>query len=118
MDPGSRTFKVRVEVENPGQRLRPGMFAAVEIATPNAPNAPELLAVPELAIQDLNGQPIVFVVDSPAGRYRVRRVLPGKRAGSGMIVVTQGVARGERVVTGGAFQLKSELLKSTFAGDE
>ncbi|MES2304643.1 MAG: efflux RND transporter periplasmic adaptor subunit [Gemmatimonadota bacterium] len=118
MDPTSRTFKVRVEVENPKHRLRPGMFASVVIATPNNAQGAEMLAVPEAAIQDLNGQPVVFVVGSQPGRFMVRRVLPGKSVGGGLITVTQGLERGDRIVTTGAFQLKSELLKSTFAGDE
>lgn len=118
MDPASRTFKVRVEVENPKHRLRPGMFASVVIATPNNAQGAEILAVPEAAIQDLNGQPVVFVVGNLPGRFMVRRVLPGKSVGGGLITVTQGLERGDRIVTTGAFQLKSELLKSTFAGDE
>lgn len=118
MDPASRTFKVRVEVENPKHRLRPGMFASVVIATPNNAQGAEMLAVPETAIQDLNGQPVVFVVGTQPGRFLVRRVLPGKAVGGGLITVTHGLERGDRIVTTGAFQLKSELLKSTFAGDE
>lgn len=118
MDPASRTFKVRVEVENPNHRLRPGMFASVVIATPGHAQGAEVLAVPEAAIQDLNGQPVVFLAGAVPGRFIVRRVLPGKAAGGGLITVTQGLARGDRIVTLGAFQLKSELLKSTFAGDE
>lgn len=118
MDPASRTFKVRVEVENPNHRLRPGMFASVVIATPNDAQGAEALAVPEAAIQDLSGQPVVFVVGAQPGRFLVRRVLPGKAVGSGLITVTQGLLRSDRIVTTGAFQLKSELLKSTFSGDE
>jgi cobalt-zinc-cadmium efflux system membrane fusion protein len=118
MDPTSRTFKVRVEVENPDHRLRPGMFASVVIATPSNVQGPETLAVPEVAIQDLNGQAVVFVVGAQPGRFLVRRVLPGKAVGAGLITVIQGLTRDDRIVTTGAFQLKSELLKSTFAGDE
>lgn len=109
---------MRVEVENPDHRLRPGMFASVVIATPSNVQGPETLAVPEVAIQDLNGQAVVFVVGAQPGRFLVRRVLPGKAVGAGLITVIQGLTRDDRIVTTGAFQLKSELLKSTFAGDE
>lgn len=121
IDTASRTLKVRVEVDNPGLRLRPGMFAQVEIeasqsgAAP-APNAP--IVIPELAVQDLNGQPVVFVPNGGRGRYVARRVTVGTRTGSGFVTITNGLRIGDTVVTTGSFQLKSELTKGSFAGDD
>lgn len=121
IDTASRTLKVRVEVDNPGLRLRPGMFAQVEIqASPGgaarAPNAP--IVIPELAVQDLNGQAVVFVPNGGRGRYVARRVTVGARTGSGFVTITNGLRIGDTVVTTGSFQLKSELTKGSFAGDD
>jgi cobalt-zinc-cadmium efflux system membrane fusion protein len=116
VDSVSRTIKVRVQVENESQRLRPGMFAQVRIATPRRPGD-GVLVIPELAIQDLNGTPVVFVADSVVGQYVVRRVTLGGRSG-GLATVRGGVKLGERVAVKGAFQLKAELTKASFGEEE
>ena len=113
IDTLSRTFKVRVELSNSGLRLRPGMFAQVRIETPTTSAARESLAIPEIAMQDVNGKTVVFVA-SDSGRFVVRRVIAGPRTTDGMLVITSGLATGERVVTKGAFQLKAELTKASF----
>ena len=118
IDTTSRTFKVRVDVDNPGHRLRPGMFAQVRIEAPrdaktDAP-APSVLTVPEVAMQELNGRQVVFVAAGTPGRFVARTITTGARAGNGTITVTQGLSAGERIVVKGAFQLKAELTKTTF----
>ena len=117
VDSISRTIKVRVQVENESQRLRPGMFAQVRIATPRK-DTDGTLAVPELAVQDLNGTPVVFVAESGPGQFAVRRVTLGGRTGGGMIAVRNGLRPGERVAVKGAFQLKAELTKASFGEEE
>ena len=117
VDSVSRTLKVRVQVENESQRLRPGMFAQVRIATPRKVTHGSL-AVPELAVQDLNGTPVVFVATPQPGRFAVRRVTVGGRTGGGMLSVRDGLRPGERVAVKGAFQLKAELTKASFEEDE
>jgi cobalt-zinc-cadmium efflux system membrane fusion protein len=123
VDTTSRAFKVRVEVENPKLRLRPGMFARVRIQSPTSPEGSEggdsaAVAVPEIAVQDLDGKPVVFVADDVAGRFVVRPVTVGSPLGSGMVRVTRGLSSGERVVAAGAFQLKAELTKASFGEEE
>ena len=117
VDPASHTFKVRVELSNAALKLRPGMFAQVRIqtATSGAPATTASYVVPELAVQEVGGRPIVFVATGKAGEYTVRAVTVGSRAGSGNVVITDGLAPGERIVTRGAFQLKAELTKSSFS---
>jgi cobalt-zinc-cadmium efflux system membrane fusion protein len=117
VDSVSRTIKVRVQVENESQRLRPGMFAQVRIATPRKVTDGSL-AVPELAVQDLDGIPIVFVAEAGAGRFTARRVTLGGRTGGGMLAVRDGLRPGERVAVKGAFQLKAELTKASFGEEE
>ena len=116
VDTASRTFKVRVEVANSNLRLRPGMFAQVRIATVGG-GTQGSLSIPETAIQDINGRPAVFLQDGPAGRYVARTVAVGQKNGDGTITVA-GIQAGELVVVKGAFQLKSELTKASFAEDE
>lgn len=120
VDPASHTFKVRVEVENESLRLRPGMFAQVRIRT--APSTPGTeagpIVVPEIAVQDVNGKPVVFVATLTPGLFVVRPVTVGARAGSGMVTVVSGLISGQQIVVNGAFQLKAELMKASFAEPE
>ena len=117
VDSVSRTIKVRVQVENESQRLRPGMFAQVRIATPRKEAGGDL-AVPELAVQDLDGIPVVFVADSAPGQYTARRVTLGPRTASGMLAVQAGLRPGDRIAVKGAFQLKAELTKGSFGEED
>lgn len=115
VDPASRAFKVRVDLDNPGQRLRPGMFAAVRITTPvAAPVAGAPPSIPELAVQEMNGKQVVFVARGSTGRFIVREVVLGPRSAGGFVAVTSGLKPGEQVVARGAFQLKAEMLKASF----
>ena len=121
VDPTSRTFKVRVELENAARRLRPGMFAQVRIAAPPGAAAREgsAISVPDVAIQDVDGKPVVFVQTSTAGRFIARPVIldAGGRASGGMVTVNAGLRTGDRVVTTGAFQLKSEMMKGSLSAE-
>lgn len=117
VDPASRTFKVRVELENPGRRLRPGMFAQVHIKTPRMATDPSI-SVPELAVQDVGGQQVVFVATGKPGEFIVRPVTLGPATGNGMVAVTAGLRGGERIVGTGAFQLKAELMKASFGEED
>ena len=122
VDTSSRTVKVRVEVDNTGLRLRPGVFAQVQIQTAapalgNTQKDSGALVVPELAVQELNGRQVVFV-PSGAGRFTARTISVGQRLGRGMVSIVAGLRSGEGVVAKGAFQLKAELIKGTFGEDE
>lgn len=117
VDPASRTFKVRVELENETLRLRPGMFAQVRIATPPSRVATGTIAVPEIAVQDVNGKQVVFVALADPGRFVARVVTLGAPAAGGLVSITTGLVAGERIVTRGAFQLKAEMMKASFGED-
>ena len=116
VDTTSRTIKLRVTVENEARRLRPGMFAQVRIAAPSGAVTNGTIALPEVAVQDMNGKPTVFVNIGP-GRYVARTVTIGARLDGGTVYVTGGVRAGEVVVVQGAFQLKSELMKASLGGE-
>jgi cobalt-zinc-cadmium efflux system membrane fusion protein len=113
VDEATRTVKARVAVANPGRKLKPEMFATVELAL--AADAPPVLAVPEDALQDLDGKKVVFVVDDKGVEFDPRTVEPGRTAG-GMVEIVSGLKEGERFAVKGAFILKSELKKGELEG--
>jgi len=107
VDVSSRTVKARVEVANPGRKLKPEMFATVELTL--AADAPPVLAVPEDALQDLDGKKVVFVAEKES-EFAARPVQTGRAAG-GLVEIVSGLKEGERYAVKGSFILKSELKK-------
>ena len=107
IDPGSRTLEVRIEAENRDAKLKPGMFADVEINTTVTEN---VLLIPDAAIQTDGEEQIVFVARG-ATTFERRSVKLGLQQDSQMQIL-DGVKEGEQVVTEGGFILKSEMLKS------
>ncbi len=108
VDDATRTGKARIEVQNIGRKLKPEMFANVELALPV--DAPPVLAVPEEALYDLEGRKVVFVTAN--GTEFEPRPLELGRASGGLVEVTDGLKEGERYAVKGGFLLKSELKKS------
>ena len=102
MDPVKRTFRVRIDVDNPGGRLRPDMFVDVEMATDQG----EGLTVPVGAVLPTGLHNIAFV-DKGQGRLEPRFVGLGRRYGE-RVEVTQGLAEGERVVSSANFLIDAE----------
>lgn len=114
VDEATRTIKARVEVANPGRKLKPEMFATVELAT--ASDDPAALAVPEEAVQELEGKKLVFVAEGE-GVFEPRSVEVG-RASGGMVEILSGLKEGELLAVKGGFVLKSELQKGEIEGHD
>ncbi len=110
LDPVTRTVQLRVTLANPRGELKPEMYASAEIATGGSSEA---IFVPQEALQELSGQNVVFLAGGE-GRFQLRAVETGARVG-GMVTIISGLKPEDRVVTRGAFVLKSEMLKSTLA---
>ncbi len=108
VDEATRTVKARVEVANPGRRLKPEMFATVELAL--AADAPPVLAVPEDALQDMDGKKVVFVAEGK-DQFASRPVQTGRSAG-GLVEIVAGLKEGENYAAKGSFIIKSEIKKS------
>lgn len=102
----SRTVEARIEVNNADRRLKPGMFADVEITTTVMNDA---LVIPDSALQTDEDRQIVFVA-LDGSKFEKRQVKLGIEQRN-RVQVTEGVKAGERVVTDGSFVLKSEMLK-------
>lgn len=120
VDPTTRTAQVRIDVpaalEN-GLTLRPGMFAQAEIVAtmPGGADPAPMVAVPDEAIQTVEGGPAVFVpVANEANTFAKRAVTIGKPVG-GLVPIYSGLVEGERFVIAGTFILKAELGKGSAA---
>jgi membrane fusion protein, copper/silver efflux system len=110
-DPATRTFKVRLEVDNPDNMLRPDMFVDVELAIAFAPT----IAVPAAAVLDSGLRKTVFV-DRGEGLFEPRQVETGWQFGD-RVEIVKGLAPGERIVVSGTFLLDSESrMMSAAAG--
>lgn len=114
LDPAKRTARARVEIPNPGQLLKPGMFARANIAVQGGPS---LAVVPQEAVQELEGKTVVFVPGPGVGAFRATPVTVGERLDGGRVVIRSGLQPGARVVVAGAFSLRSELAKGEIGDD-
>jgi membrane fusion protein, copper/silver efflux system len=109
VDGGRRTARVRVQVDNPGGRLMPGMLARGQ-ATVGATSADAPLVIPATAPL-LTGRRAVVYVQLPgfaSPTFEPRDVTLGERRGA-YWEVTAGLTEGELVVVNGAFRIDSEL---------
>jgi RND family efflux transporter MFP subunit len=102
VDSGTRTLKARIELPNPGYRLRPEMWVDVDIQSGTA----RRLTVPAQAVIDSGDTQIIYV-DRGNGNLEPRRVTTGARSGD-RVEILSGLTPSERIVTSGAFLLNSE----------
>jgi RND family efflux transporter MFP subunit len=101
-DEATRTLKVRLETDNPGLALKPGMFVDVRFDI----DLPPSLAVPADAIVDSGLRKTVFV-DRGNGFFEPRQVETGWRIAD-QVEIAKGLMPGERIVISGTFLIDSE----------
>lgn len=100
VDEKTRTVVVRAKVPNATGKLRPGMFARVQVLLETRPNA---ILVPEQAIWPQGRDAFVFrVVD---GKAALTKVDIGLRR-PGEVEIAKGLAANDTVVTDGQIKLK------------
>jgi Cu(I)/Ag(I) efflux system membrane fusion protein len=108
----TRTARLRIEVPNPDEALRPEMYVDAEVETGTSD---PVIAVPESAVLD-SGSLQAVLVDKGDGRFEPREVKLG-RHGGGYVEITQGVTEGEAVVTSANFLIDAESnLKAALKG--
>lgn len=108
----TRTVPVRVEVANPGQLLKPGMFAQVELSVAGPGR---VVTVPLSAVID-SGTRRIVLIQVGEGRFEPREVKLGAR-GDNYIQVLDGVKDGEAVVVAANFLIDAESnLKAAIGG--
>lgn len=105
VDERSRLARARAEVPNPDGVLRAKMFARARILTRNANGA---LVLPASAVQQVEGQPLVFVKLAD-DLFEARAVRLGTKF-NGRLEVLEGLQPQEQVVVAHSFPLKSQLL--------
>lgn len=110
LDPATRTAQVRIELANPGQALKIGMYVNVAFATIGGSESTTPV-VPTAAVQTINNQQVVFVATGDPNVFAVRSVRLGSES-NGLYPVVEGLNVGDRVVTEGSFMLRAEWLKS------
>ena len=110
IDPATRTFKLRLEADNPGFVLRPDMFVEVDLPV----RLPAGLSVPADALIDTGLKKRVFVESGP-GMFEPRDVETGWSSGD-RVQVIHGLRAGDRVVSAGTFLLDSESKIEAAAG--
>jgi RND family efflux transporter MFP subunit len=99
VDPETRSVKVRTEVPNSDGRLKPDMFANVQIITDLHRTA---ISIPQSAVLDDGGKTVVFV--SEGNGYQKRPVNTGIQ-GDGRVEIIEGLHAGDKVVVKGNYLL-------------
>lgn len=109
VDLETRTLTARVAIENPGHRLKPGMYVALDFTGPSG--EPQLLVPSEAVIA--TGERSVVIVARGSGAFDVVNVAIGAER-DGRSAILSGLEEGQSVVVSGQFLIDSEAnLKST-----
>ena len=114
----TRTARIRIELPNPDEVLRPDMYADVEIATGTGAR---VLTVSNSAVID-SGERQIVLLDKGDGRFEPRAVKLGRR-GDGLVEIKEGVTENDRVVVSANFLIDAEsnlkaALKSFETGEK
>jgi Cu(I)/Ag(I) efflux system membrane fusion protein len=104
MKPETRTVSIRIELPNPGGKMKTGMYADV-VFRAGDDGAPAT-AVPDSAVIDSGTRQVVLVAKGE-GRFQPREVKLGRRGG-GYTEITSGLQLGEEVVTSATFLIDAE----------
>lgn len=111
VDPQTRTGKVRFELDNPGERLKPGMYTNLELKIPLGVR----LVVPKDAVLESGERQLIFI-HLGDGRLEWRNAKIGLRSGD-WVEIMEGIREGEHVVTSANFLIDSESqLKAAVGG--
>jgi len=110
IDTATRTAQVRIELANPGQMFKIGMYVNVAFATLGAAEKTTPL-IPRDAVQTIGNQQFVFVATDKPNEFALRAVRLGPET-NGFYPVLEGLGVGDRIVTEGSFMLRAEWLKT------
>lgn len=110
IDPATRTLKVRLDLANPGLRLKPDMFVDVLMQLGGG----RRLTVPADAVLDTGANKTIFL-DRGNGYFEPRQVETGLRIGD-RVEILRGLQPGERIVISAAFLLDSESQMKSAMG--
>jgi membrane fusion protein, multidrug efflux system len=100
VNPATRSIAARALIENPEGKLRPGMLLRVLLEE----NARNVVAVPEIAVQQIGERSFVYLLDEENKAIR-RDIKVGSRQ-AGQAEILNGLKGGERMVVDGAVKLR------------
>ncbi len=106
VDPNTRTIKVRAWVNNESHKLKPEMFARLNL---QIGDATPFMAIPKEAVLEIDGKEFVYVEEAQ-GRFVKRQVKVGTASGD-QVRIVEGLQQGERIVTKGAVLIKGQEAK-------
>ena len=107
IEEGTRTVKVRAALDNPQERLRPGMFAEVRVLLSADTR---VLTIPDTAITYAPyGDSVFTVVPGEQGLTVQRKQVETGEARQGRVAVVGGLAQGDRVVSAGQVKLRNGM---------
>lgn len=106
IEENSRQLRVRATLSNPERRLRPGMFAEVEVWLPDVE---QVLTLPRQAVvYNPYGSTVFLIREQDDGKLEVqRRQIQTGKVRNGRISVTRGLEAGDRVVSAGQVKLRN-----------
>ena len=102
LDPKTRTVKARVEMPNPGMKLKPDMFVNAIIKVPLG----SAIVVPVTAVIDTGKRQVVWV-ETSAGMFEPRDVQVGQ-TNNDKIQILSGLKPGDKVAVSGGYLIDSE----------
>ena len=112
VDVATRNVRVRATFPNPDGRLRPGMFANIEVV---APQKRPVLVIPATAVLYAPYGDSVFAVEEKKDDggnasliARQKFIRSGERRGD-LVTVVSGLKAGETIVSSGAFKLRNGM---------
>jgi cobalt-zinc-cadmium efflux system membrane fusion protein len=105
----TRTAQVRVELENPGQILKVGMYVNVAFGALGTAEK-TMPVIPSAAVQNINNQQVVFAATDKPNIFALKQLRLGTET-NGQYVVLEGLNVGDKIVTEGSFLLRAEWLK-------
>lgn len=111
----TRTAQVRVELDNPGQILKLGLYVNVAFGSMGGVAERTMPMIPASAVQNLNNRQVVFIPTGDPNVFAVKPVRLGTED-NGRFAVLEGLNVGDRIVTEGSFLLRAELLKQQPGG--
>jgi cobalt-zinc-cadmium efflux system membrane fusion protein len=106
VDPTTRTIKVRAWVSNDAHRLKPEMFARLNI---DLGDGTSFIAVPKEAVLEIDGKEYIYVTEGE-NHYTRQEVKVGTASGD-QLRILEGLKAGDRIVTKGAILLKARDAK-------
>ncbi len=104
LDKKSRANNIRLVFDNPGQILKPEMYATVRIFNKSAE---QVMAIPTEAVIHSGKRKIVFVTKGD-GKFEPREVKLGTESDDGYVEIVSGLFLDEKIVVSGQFLLDSE----------